>query len=143
MAKSLEENFADWEGSVFGFGYGSGEEHVLLVLKAFFAAIGMEASLDRYDYRRLEATLTPPVAWLLINALCRADVIEYGTSPRYGWLTPQGKALAAFIEPRTAEELTCICTKHSEDYVPCYPDDCNCAPSVCEVGKKCQNPFWN
>lgn len=93
MTKTLEQNFADWEGNAFGFGYGTGEPHTLRALKGFFDALGTENGAHCYNYEKLEEALTAPVAWLLINILCRhgADVIEYGTSPRYGWLTTEGE----------------------------------------------------
>ncbi len=35
MTKSLEAYFSDWEGHVFGYGYGSGEPHVVPALRRF------------------------------------------------------------------------------------------------------------
>ena len=32
LTKTLEDNFVDWEGHVFGFGYGTGEPHTLSAL---------------------------------------------------------------------------------------------------------------
>jgi hypothetical protein len=134
MTKSIEDQFTDWEGSTFGYGYGTGEDHTILALKAFMAAIPERG----YDYRVLETTLTPSVTWLLINILCRANILEYGTSPRFGWLTPQGERLKAFIDPRSVEYL-CALTQKTEDYVPCYPDTCNCDGTS---RAKCANIFW-
>lgn len=138
MSKTLDESFRDWEGSVFGYGYGSGEEHVLGALKAFMAAIPDRA----YDSRVLEAAVTAPVAWLLINALCHADIIEYGTSPRGGWLTEKGKALQGYVSRHSTEELAEIVCNHDEDYTHCYPTACNCGPHGYEEGRACSNPFW-
>ena len=137
----------DWEGNAFGFGYGSGERHTPAAVKTFFATVGTGESPDRshcYDYQRLEATLTSTVAWLLINAFCRhdVDVIEYGTSPRYGWLTDEGRALKAYVDSKSLDELVAICTGRTEDDTPCYPDACNCGPNGYEKGRKCPNPFW-
>jgi hypothetical protein len=143
--KTIEENFADWESHAFGFGYGTGEQHTLRALKGFFDLIGEEPDQPRsYNYERLEEKLSAPVAWLLINALCRhsVDVIEYGTSPRFGWLTEEGEALKAFVDTKTVAELEAICCERTEDSTVCYPDACNCGPNGYLEGVKCPNPFW-
>lgn len=132
--KTLEQHFADWESHVFGYGYGTGEEFTLKALKGFLSAIPADGS---YDYQELEEAVTAVVAWLLINTLAHADMIEYGTSPRYGWLTKNGKALAGFVAERSVDELHAL-TSHREDYVECYPDHCNCDDGDCRPG----NPFW-
>lgn len=138
--KDLDDNFRDWEGHIFGFGYGTGEEHTIPALKAFFAAIPEH----QYDYRALEAGCGAVVAWLLINALCKADVLEYGTSPRFGWLTERGHALKAYIDAHDAEWLyESVCNPPPTYEGPCYPDACNCGPSGYEAGRKCPNPFWD
>lgn len=135
--KSNEDAFADWEGDVFGFGYGTGEDHIVPALKAFLAGIPDEGA---YDHRSLENAVGAAPAWFLINALCRADIIEYGTSPRFGWLTPQGKALQAFTRSRTTEELL-DATCRDENYVHCYSDCCNCQGGSHNHGCK-NNPFF-
>jgi hypothetical protein len=142
MSYRLEKNFRDWENSAFGFGYGSGEEHVMAALKTFFGAVGRDDHPHAYDYKRLENACGATVAWLLINALCRhqSRVIEYGTSPRYGWLTPEGERLKAFVDARSAEDLARICCEGGDD--TCYPDACNCGPNGYEEGRRCDNPFW-
>ena len=129
--KPLDEYFADWEAHVFGYGYGTGEWPVLEALRRFLAA--MDAG-GAYDHRALEAALGDAVAWLLINTLARADVIEYGTSPRFGRLTPEGKRLKDYILGNDVERLYEIVAGIDHDY--CYPDYCNCA------GEPCSNPFW-
>lgn len=154
MTKPLPASFADWEGNAFGFGYGSGEPHVLAALKTFFAAFGVqfpagpfgpgdkEPRPNSYDYEKLEAAVTPTVAWLIINVLGHQDIIEYGTSPRYGWLTPHGERLKAFVDAHTADELVEICCGRSEDDMGCTPRYCNCGPNGYEEGRRCDNPFW-
>lgn len=137
--KTLDDYFADWENHVFGFGYGSGEEHVLAVLKRF---VDLTPIKGGYDYRVLERELTPAVAWLLINALGHADILEYGSSPRFAWFTYyKGKALKTYIDGKTVDEL-CAVTCRDENYVHCYPDACNCGPNGYEKGRVCQNPFF-
>lgn len=140
--KTMEEYFRDWEGSVFGFGYGTGEEHTLAALKTFFESLGVDGRANSYEYETLERALTPTVAWLMINVLCHADVIEYGTSPRYGWLTRKGERLRVFSDARSVDDLVDICCNHDETYTHCYPDACNCGPNGYEKGRKCANPFW-
>jgi hypothetical protein len=140
--KSIEESFVDWESSTFGLGYGTGEEHVLRALKAFFDAFGVDDRPNSYDYQKLEAAVTPPVAWLLINRLCQVGIIEYGTSPRFAWLTTEGEALRNFVGSKSVEQLEGIVCSTTEDSTICYPDACNCGPNGYEKGRVCQNPFW-
>lgn len=138
MTKTLEDYFADWEGATFGFGYGSGEQHTIPALLAFLALC---PETGNYNYEAMEKELGPTVAWLFINILCRADMIEYGTSPRFGWLTETGRRLRAFVLSKTADELISL-TVRGDDYDPCLPGACNCGPLGYEKGRVCQNPFW-
>lgn len=139
MEKTIDDFWRDWEGDAFGFGYGTGEVYTIPALKAFFSCIKNERN---YDHIELEKALSPTVAWLLINTLCRIHVIEYGTSPRYGWLTGRGERLNAYIQSHTVEELVTIAGDYDESYVHCYPDACNCGPEGYKEGVKCPNPFW-
>lgn len=141
--KPIEESFIDWESLAFGFGYGTGEQHVFRALKGFFDLIGKNPDLPHsYDYEQLEESLTAPVTWLLINALCRhpVNIIEYGSSPRFGWLTAEGIALKAFVDAHTVGELEAL---QIDNYIPCAPNCCNCGPNGYQEGIKCQNPFWS
>ena len=142
--KTLDENFRDWEAHAFGFGYGTGEEHILPALKTFFAKIGSHPGLSHgYDHHVLSEALGSTVAWLLINVLCREDILEYGTSPRFGWLTREGEALKAYVDGKTAQQLFDICCADSEEgVIGCYPHSCNCGPRGYVEGRKCPNPFW-
>jgi hypothetical protein len=133
--KNIDDHFADWEGEAFGFGYGTGEEHVLGAIKTFFECLENRRS---YDYRVLEAALTPATAWLLINVLAKVDTIEYGTSPRFGWLTRKGEALRDYFERRTLEQVVEHANRDHE-YVHCYRDYCNCSDGDCRPS----NPFWS
>lgn len=142
--RTLESYFADWEDHAFGMGYGTGEEHTLAALKTFFATVGQGEPEDRqhcYDYQKLEAALTPTVAWLLINALCKweVDVIEYGTSPRFAWLNDNGIKLKEFFATKTVDELVAICSGAETEY-GCGPNYCNCGPDG--VVRVCPNPFF-
>jgi hypothetical protein len=140
MPKTLDQNFIDWEAYAFGFGYGTGEPYVMFALKTFLGAFE-----DRtYDFQKLETAVTPTVAWLLINTLCGRwlDIIEYGTSPRHGWLTPNGEALKSYVDSKSADALADLVCSTTEDYVICSPDACNCGPRGYEEGRVCVNPFW-
>lgn len=136
--KTIEQHFIDWESDTFGLGYGTGEEPVLGALKQFFALCTEGQRQHAYSHEKLSEALTPSVAWLLITALVRDDKIEYGTSPRYGWLTQTGRALAEFVGTRSVERLAEL-THQDEYYTHCYPDHCNC-----DEGQDCRwsNPFW-
>lgn len=142
MTKSLDDSFIDWESTAFGYGYGSGEPHTLAALKAFFAAF--EPDCRGYDYVKLEEAVTPTVAWLLINTLAKhnLDIIEYGTSPRFGWLTSHGEALKAYVDSKSVDQLVDLICSVTTDNDICYPDACNCGPNGYEKGRVCQNPFW-
>lgn len=143
MPKTIEENFIDWESHAFGFGYGSGEQHVISALRSFLDAVGKRRDADTphgYDYHELETACGQTVAWLLINRLCQLKVINYGVSPRYGWLEPEGMKLKEFIANKTDDELIELIT--SADKNECYPDACNCGPEGYKKGRKCHNVFW-
>lgn len=131
--KTIEQYFADWEGQVFGYGYGTGEDPVLRALKSFLDATPNKGS---YDYERLEGVVTSPVTWLMINILAHADMIEYGTSPRYGWLTDSGRALAEFVASRSVDDLVSAVL---DDNNRCYRNHCNCEGGDCRPS----NPFWS
>lgn len=137
--KTLDDYFTDWESHVFGYGYGTGERPILKALRTFFVSI--KENGRSYDYTDLEEALGPTITWLLINTLCHADILEYGTSPRFGWLTTTGQRLRAFVLSKTLDDLEAL-TCRDEDYDVCYPDACNCGPKGYEEGRVCQNPFW-
>lgn len=143
--RTLDDHFRDWEGDVFGYGYGTGEPHVLAALKEFVHRCNREPSGNSYRYEGLEIAIGPQAAWLLINALRHAQIIEYGTSPRGGWLTPEGQALKAYIEDRSVEQLYDVLMASDEDGAPligCHRDGCNCGPKGWSQTKLCHNPFW-
>lgn len=96
-----DKNFIQWESEVFGYGYGTGEEYTLIAICDFFKAF----TGNSYDHDELANKLGPTVAWLLINTFCNDDVIEYGTSPRYGWLTKKGERLQKYLADKTPEYL--------------------------------------
>lgn len=137
--KTLNEYFIDWESDAFGFGYGSGEPHVLPALQRLMALVPIEGA---YDYEVLERSLSAPVAWLLLNRLHALDVFDYGSSTRYAWLTDRGKALKLFLEKYEPEVLVGMVCKRGADHNICYPTACNCGPSGYQDGVLCANPFW-
>lgn len=124
-----DKNFRDWEGATFGYGYGSGEPVIIPLLKDF-----LDATDDGfYRYIELENLIGKPATWFLINALCKADIIDYGTSPRYGWLTDKGKILATYMKNKSYDELLSALDRPDGEY-PCYDGVCNC-------DTKCSNPL--
>jgi len=131
--KTLDDYFVDWENTVFGFGYGTGEGFIIPKLKAFFVLLKEERL---YDHTDLELSLGGAETWFLINILCRADILEYGTSPRFGWLTSKGERLRDFIKTKTCDELIDLVCSRTQDNTVCYPDACNCGGYV--EGKICQ-----
>jgi hypothetical protein len=97
-----EKEFKEWESEAFGYGYGTGETPILIILKTF-----LDSLKDKrlYDHQDLEKIFGAGITWLLINALVKSDIIEYGTSPRFGWLTEKGEGLRDFMEGKSIEQL--------------------------------------
>lgn len=139
--KTLEDYFIDWEGHVFGYGYGTGEQYTIPALKLFFECLENGRGTNSYNFEVLERVLGQTTAWLLINILCHADIIEYGTSPRFGWLTNKGERLKKFLFGKSKDNLYDLVMSTDENYIHCYPDACNCGEGYVK-GKICQNPFW-
>ncbi len=137
--KPLAENFADWEAETFGYGYGTGEPYTIGALRKFLERC--DGDMGQYDHGRLTEALSGETAWLLISVLAKAGIIDYGTSPRFGWLTQAGLALKAFVLSHTVEQLVGM-TERDEDATTCAPDVCNCGPDGYWPGHKCVNPFW-
>lgn len=140
--KTAIEYFKDWEADAFGYGYGSGEPYIIPLLKRFLELCNEGDRSNQYDYAILEKELTPAVTWLLINILCHKDIIEYGTSPRFAWLTEKGLRLKVFVGRYSDGKLIDIVCGHTEDYSHCSPNACNCGEQGYEEGRICQNPFW-
>jgi hypothetical protein len=138
--KLINEQFIDWEAYVFGYGYGTGESRTLHALRQFLSQCTGETG--SYNYRDVERACGETVAWLMINILCRASIIEYGTSPRHGWLSDNGKKLKQYMESKSDVELYDLVTSKAENYIHCAPDYCNCGPHGFVKGQKCNNQFW-
>lgn len=146
MTKTIEQSFIDWESNTFGFGYGTGEEPILTALKGFMDTIPADLALPNgYDYHKIEAAIGSASTWFLINILAnhKVDMIDYGSSPRFAWLTYKGMRLKAFIDSKTVQELVDLCTEFDPEYINCYPDACNCGPNGYQKDRKCNNPFWD
>ena len=130
--KVTDKYFIDWESSIFGYGYGTGEQYTLKALKDFMKYLDDSS----YDYDTLERKMgSKTVAWLMINILCHADILEYGTSPRYGWLSEKGILLREYLKNKTVDQLYEL-TNVNSDYVHCYKTHCNCDVV------KCLNPLF-
>lgn len=144
MNKTTEEYFRDWHNNAVGYGYGSGEPHTIPVLKKFLELCNGGSYNHQYDYAILEKELTPTVTWLLISILCahEVDILEYGTSSRFAWLTKKGERLKEFVKSKTDDELIEIVCSSTENSTNCYPNACNCGDEGYVKDKTCQNPFW-
>jgi hypothetical protein len=127
------KHFKDWEDAVFGYGYGSGEQHTVPALRQLLELTDKRGG---YVYTTMEEALGPVAAWLLLNVLLHADILEYGVSPRFGWLTGKGTLLREFMLAHGADELVKIVNDEPDDYVHCLPDYCNC------TGENCNNPLF-
>ena len=142
LTKTIDQYFCDWENEAFGFGYGTGEPVIIPKLKMFLDACGI--GNKHYDFRVLEEKLGAESTWFLINILCREGIIEYGSSPRFGWLTDEGLRLKEYMTSRTDDELTAVLFTSEEwhEKTICYKNACNCGPEGYVEGKQCSNPFW-
>lgn len=109
-----DQEFCRFESEYFGYGYGSGEEFIIPYLKPFFKSIPIDGC---YDHKVIEQECGGFPTWILINILCKSprdtrlvkeSVIEYGSSPRFGWLTDFGKSLKQFVDTHSKEELLAI-----------------------------------
>ena len=136
MTRTMDSYFADWEREAFGYGYGTGEQYTILAVRAFFALCTQARGVYHYDYEELEARLVPIVAWLLINVLAGNGLLDYGTSPRYGWLTENGKILRDYMLQKNIEDLRAVALHEiTEDRT----SECCCCGSENGI---CPNPFW-
>lgn len=139
--KTIDDYFRDWEGEAMGFGYGTGEFHIMPVLHKFMSLCEPKV-YGCYDYELLERELGAAVTWFLINIFCRHGIIGYGTSSRVGWLTKEGSRLREYVCSKTPDELYEIVMKDEEEMHHCYLNACNCGPHGHQEGVKCPNPFW-
>lgn len=140
MTEKIDKYFRDWVSEVFPYGYGSGEPCIVPAVRRFFELCTHNGT-DSYDYRVLEEALTPTTTWLLIGALCGANIVEYGTSPRFAWLTPKGKKLKEYMLSKTDDELVEIACEWDEALPGCSKEYCNCGETSV-MGAVCPNPFW-
>lgn len=127
-----DKNFIDWESHVFGFGYGTGEPYIIEAFKMFFKNL---EDGRIYNYERLEKKLGGTSTWFLINTLGQSDLIDYGTSSRFGWLTEKGEALKEYFDTHNKDELYEILMSRTEDYILCSPDCHQC-------DTPCNNPLF-
>lgn len=137
--KTLDKYFVDWMEYSFGYGYGTGEKHILSALKKFFDSIYNDGN---YDHEILEQAVGPEVCWLLINDLIECDLLDYDISSHRGWLSPEGVELKNYLEARTVEELVAIINDNANQ-IRCTPTYCNCDGGI-DIGNtdRCKNPFW-
>ena len=89
-----DAQFYKWFDEHFGYCYGSGVPEIVNLLLLFFSVIPWRKP---YKHTNIEVLLGVPAAWLLINLFCIDRVVEYGVSPRCGWLTEKGNSLRVFM----------------------------------------------
>lgn len=149
--KTMEEYFRDWENEAFGYGYGTGEQFTLPLLKNFVCALPFMGE-GSYKHVKLEQQFGAALTWLMIGILCKNNIINYGTSPRSGWLDVEGKRLKEFLSSKTEQELYDIVMDVSEEdnWKRCYRDRCCCEPiekgGITYSSREdvlCRNPFWS
>lgn len=140
MMKVTDKHFREWEQDAFGYGYGTGEQYILPALHAFFTLLD-----DRHAYtaETLEQQLGGPVAWFLLNVLCKTDIVDYSISPRYGWLTLQGARLCDYVLSKTPAALYAVVTQDVPEDVPlCSRFFCNCEDGPALQGCR-HNPLFH
>lgn len=135
--KTEDQCFAEWLEQTFPYGYGTGEEHFLTALVTFFGSLNDR----RYDYKVLEEKLGPVAAWLLINTFCANDVVDYGTSPRFGFLSTIGQRVQAYLRGKTADQLNEMIGEMPDELRQCTNHYCNCGGDM-ESGCT-KNPFFS
>lgn len=98
----------------FECGYGTGEEHTIPLVYKF-----MELLEDGrlYNFEVMEEVLGKVVAWVLIELLSNCDLIEWGTSSRFGWLTTRGEELRDMVGKFTQAEMYYLVTAIPNDYI--------------------------
>lgn len=103
--EELAYKFHKLEGEAFGYGYGTGEKHIVPLLKEFVTLCMKDGG--SCDSLEIEKVMGPANTWFLINALCRVDFLEYGTSPRYCWIdhSEEMRSIANFIVHCPSDEL--------------------------------------
>jgi hypothetical protein len=140
LLQVTDKCFKEWERDVFGFGYGTGEAHILPALQTFLRHVD---GGHTYTAQTIERVLGGPVTWLLINVLCHADILDYGTSPRCGWVTPQGERLRAYVVSKTVDQLYAIVTQAPDPTQPlCSRTFCNCPDGTDTAGCR-HNPLFS
>lgn len=120
MTRNIHQDFVDFMGAYFGYGYGSEAEYFIPALKMFFELL---KDGNNYDHKSIINEFGGLAAWLLINILCGADILEYGISPKYGWLSEKGEMLRDYLANKTVDDLIVICNSIDVD---CGLDYCNC-----------------
>jgi hypothetical protein len=125
---SLDElGFIEFEHRV------GGAPHVSRALKGLCEVV----PLGGCDCQIVERALTAPVAWLMINALRHADIIEQGPSMRSIRFTDRGVFLAEFVRVRSVENLAeLIDESASETPSPC----CGISSKGLKVPTDCHDP---
>jgi len=156
--KTLDNYFYDWFGEVFGYLYGTGEQYVVPALKEFlsyykreaFAPLGIDELVTNLSQPPL-TTLTPATIWMLVNTLNAYDILDYGISPRYGWLTDEGFELRKYLDDHSVRHILDVLFQEHEStknvMMSCNVGttiySCSCEDRDVDKGIRCINPFIN
>lgn len=96
----------------FECGYGTGEQYTIPIMYKF-----MELLAERsYDFQVMSVAFGEVTTWVLIELLARCDLIDWGTSSRFGWITERGEQLRDMMRKFTQEEMYEIVTAIPNDF---------------------------
>lgn len=133
-----DKDFIDWFAEHISHGYGTGEQYTIPCLKLFLENCPEDGN---YDFEVIQNVVGKAETWFLMSIFGKTDVINYGTSPRYGWLDDKGKLLKQYVDGKTVDALYGLVMTDG-DYVHCGPTYCNCGPNGYEKDRKCPNPLF-
>jgi hypothetical protein len=110
--RMTDKQFREWEDVAFGYGYGTGEPHIIAGLRVFFGAVKADGG---YSYLDIEKAMGELPAWLVINALNHSGVLNYGTSPRFGWMEGKGHELREYFAANSDERILSVLVAECDD----------------------------
>lgn len=121
--KSDDEVFKDWFNDTYGYGYGTGEKPILTAIMIFLGNCSSNEN-HIYSYDEIEKVIGKAATWMLISVFCKQDLVDYGTSPRFAWLTEKGKWLLNYLKGKSLQYLYSLVMYNS--FSECSSEYCNC-----------------
>ena len=103
-----KENMLNFKELYPLYAYGDEYPTLKMLSTAFkiFNKSEMNEQLYTYDYRKLIDILkSEELAWATIHLLDAHEMIDWGTSIRFGWLDGKGVNLREYFEKYTVDEL--------------------------------------